>query len=226
MNRGILSIYWGDEADLPISRLQKSLKRFHPELEHKIVKIDVPDSNPTSLNQKAKMMDLSPFDETLFLDIDTVVMGGLDFGFNKAVEYGIALSICEAPWARRYSKIFNGDEVEYNTGVIFFTKKAKIIFEEWKKLADTLDSEIIAVNEKGIYRMAANDQGSFAMAIEKTKFNPFVLPINWNFRPIWNKSFWGPIKIWHDYSNPPDILEKMNQYYEGKDSIIQYHQSK
>ncbi len=225
MSRGILSIYWGDEAKLPIQRLCNSVKQFCPDLRHELIKIDAVSGNPKSLNQKAKMLELSPFEETLFLDIDTVVLGNLDFGFEKARKYGLALSICEAPWARRYPKLFSGDQIEYNTGVIFFTKKAESVFNEWKRIAHIVDSSIVGVNENGIYTMPSNDQGSFAQAIENIGFNPFILPLNWNFRPIWHKSFWGPLKIWHDYSDPPLVISELNKYYENKDSIIQYHQS-
>lgn len=222
--RGILSIYWGDENKLPLARLKASVKKFHPNLEHKIIKINAESGNPFSLNKKAAMLDLTPFDETLFLDVDTVVMGNLDFGFYKAKEFGIALSICEAPWAKRYPNLFQGDEIEYNTGVIFFTKKASKVFHEWNNYAKNVDSTIVGIDDSGIYKMPSNDQGSFALAVENTQYNPFVLPFNWNFRPMWHKSFWGPIKIWHDYSDPPKVLEELNEYYEQKNSIIQYHQ--
>lgn len=223
MSRGILSIYWGDESKLPIERLKASLRKFHPDLPHKIIKVDAPGGNASSLNKKAAMLDLSPFEETLFLDLDTVVMGKLDFGFEKAKKFGMAIAICESPWGKRYPKIFTGDEVEYNTGVIFFTKKAKPVFDKWKELAETIDSSIVAVGEQGVYVMPANDQGSFALAIEQTGFNPFILPLNWNFRPIWHRSFFGPIKIWHDYSDPIPFFDELNAYYETQDSIIQYH---
>jgi len=224
MTRGILSIYWGDESKLPIERLKASVKKFHPELPHEIIKVDAPSGDPSSLNQKAAMLDLSPFEETLFLDLDTILMGNLDFGFEKAEKFGMAISICEAPWGKRYPKIFTGDEIEYNTGVIFFTKQVKSVFDEWKALAKTIDSAIIAVGDQGIYTMPANDQGSFALAIESTGFNPFILPLNWNFRPHSHNSFFGPIKIWHDYADPPPFFEELNAYYSNKDSIIQYHQ--
>ncbi len=224
MSRGILSIYWGDESKLPIERLKASVKKFHPELPHEIIKVEAPSGDPRSLDRKAEMLDLSPFDETLFLDLDTVVLGNLDFGFEKAKTFGMAIAICEAPWGKRYPEIFYGDEVEYNTGVIFFTKKAKPVFDSWKELATTVDSSILGVNDQGIYTMPANDQGSFALAIERTSFNPFVLPLNWNFRPMWHRSFFGPIKVWHDYADPPQFFDELNSYYLSKDAIIQYHQ--
>jgi len=224
MTRGIISIYWGDAAKLPIDRLKASVNKFHPELQHEIIKVDAPSGVSISLNQKAAMFDLSPFDETLFLDLDTVVLGNLDFGFQKAQQFGLALSICEAPWGRRYPKIFTGDEIEYNTGVIFFTKAAKVVFDKWRELATSIDSSILGVNDNKLYTMPANDQGSFALAVEQTNFNPFILPLNWNFRPQWHRSFFGPIKIWHDYSDPPLFFEELNAYYSSQDSVIQYHQ--
>lgn len=224
MSRGILSIYWGDESKLPIERLKASVKKFHPELPHEVIKIEASIGQASSLNRKAEILDLSPFEETLFLDLDTVVMGRLDYGFEKAKAFDMAIAICENPWGRRYSNIFFGDQVEYNTGVIFFTKKAQPVFEEWKRLAGQVNSEMIGVDNGEIFKMSANDQGPFALAIEQTGFNPFVLPLNWNFRPHWHKSFFGPIKIWHDYSDPPPFFEELNAYYSNKDSIIQYHQ--
>jgi hypothetical protein len=224
MTRGILSIYWGDESKLPIERLKESVKKFHPELPHKIIKLDVLTNDISNLNKKSAMLDLSPFDETLFLDIDTVVMGNLDYGFQKAQQFGMAIAICEAPWAKRYTKIFSGDEIEYNTGVIFFTKQAAPVFTQWKELASSVDSSVPHVINGQLQIMPANDQGSFALAIEKSGYNPFVLPLNWNFRPHSHNSFFGPIKIWHDYNNPPPFFEELNTYYSNKDSIIQYHQ--
>jgi len=224
MSRGILSIYWGDASKLPIERLKASVKKFHPDLPHEIIKVEAPWGDASSLNQKAAMRDLSPFDETLYLDLDTVVLGNLDFGFQKAAAFGIAIAICEAPWGKRYPKIFTGEQIEYNTGVVFFTKKAEPVFDKWKELAKTVDSAIVAVGDQGVYTMPANDQGSFALAIEQTGFNPFVLPLNWNFRPQWHRSFFGPIKVWHDYADPPAFFTELNTYYSTKDSIIQYHQ--
>jgi len=87
-----------------------------------------------------------------------------------------------------------------------------------------VDSSIPMVVDGRITTMPANDQGSFALAIENTGFNPFILPLNWNFRPHSHNSFFGPIKIWHDYADPPPFFEELNAYYSNKDSIIQYHQ--
>lgn len=221
--RGIISIIWGQKEKLPLSRLLASTAKYHPELTHKVFEITTNKSGSHALKEKARMMDLSPFEETLYLDADTVVFGNLDFGFEMAMIHGLAVSICENPWARRYPQIFSGDEIEYNTGVVFFTRKCAALFEGWKKLAHELDSELVFVKDRLPVTMAANDQGSFAAAVQSMGINPFVLPANWNFRPKWQKNFFGPIKVWHDYSDPPDYLRKINEYYSGRNHVIQYH---
>ena len=224
MSRGIISLIWGDKKNLPIKRLENSIKKYHPEIPYKVFEIDV-SMNISSLNQKSKMFDLSPFDETLYLDCDTVIMSKLDFGFNKAREHNLAICIAPSPWARRYKNIFQEDEIEYNTGVIFFTKKSKSIFEKWKEYTKKTDTSSQFIKKDGKPELSSvNDQGSFALAISREKFNPYVLPLNWNFRPQWNRSFFGPIKIWHDYRDPPSYLEKLNAYYSTEDHIIQYHE--
>lgn len=222
--RGIVSLYWGDRSRLPIDRLLASTKKYHPNLEHQVIEVSSDRSGYHCLQEKAWMLDLSPFDETLFLDCDTVVMGKLDFGFEKARRHGLAMSICESPWARRYVNLFSGDEIEYNTGVMFFTRAAEPLFERWKTLAETLDTTLIHIENGRPHRMVSNDQGSFAKAVEETGFTPFVLPYNWNFRPSWHRSFFGPIKIWHDYKDPPPSLLEITRYYETQqDHVIQFH---
>lgn len=169
------------------------------------------------------MFEISPFRETLFLDADTVVFGRLDFGFIKAQEFGLACCICECPWAQRHTGV-RGEIVEYNTGVLFFSERAKPVFEAWSKLAPQIDSSITFHGPQGqIMRMPHADQGSFAAAVEEVRFSPFVLPLNWNFRPQWQLSFFGPVKIWHDYTEPPQFFAEMRKYYSQPEAIIQYH---
>ncbi len=73
-------------------------------------------------------------------DADTVVLGNLSF--DPARGCGLRLlerCICECPWARRYAGI-QGEAVEYNTGVLFFSEQAKPVFETWARLAPQTDS--------------------------------------------------------------------------------------
>lgn len=192
---------WGPNNPV-LERSLRSVKAIHPELPIHVHELP---ANSTLLD-KAKMLEFTPFEETAFLDVDTIVLDRLDFGFEMAAKHGLACCICECPWARRYGGI-TGDLVEYNTGVLFFTKAAKPIFDGWAAKARTVDSSIKFLNGQGqLAIMPYNDQAGFSLAVHEAETPPFILPFNWNFRPLWHRSFWGPIKIWHDYSDPPAQL--------------------
>ncbi len=53
MSRGILSVYWGDKAKLPIDRLKASVKKLHPELSHEIISIDAPSEQSQYFKSKS-----------------------------------------------------------------------------------------------------------------------------------------------------------------------------
>ena len=214
-SRGVLYLVWGQFDQALLDRAITSVREFHPELPVEIARLD----DDATLLDKAGMLDLTPFDETVFLDADTVVLGDLGFGFDKASRQGLACSICECPWARRYGGI-DGDIVEYNTGVLFFTKDAKPVFDAWKVRVRDIDSSIVFRRGNSLARMPLNDQAGFAMAIEDTGFNLFVLPYNWNFRPKWHKSWYGPLKIWHDYEPVPEPILQRNADQAALNAII------
>lgn len=221
--RGVLYIVWGEKGESVLQRSLDSLSKYHPELPVEVVRLSSAGDPFEMLLKKADMFDMSPFEETLFLDADTVVMGRLDYAFEKTRQFGLACCICECPWARRYHANKMGDRIEYNTGVLFFTPKAKPIFNVWKEYAGKMNSSIFFVQDEKPVRMSHNDQASFAMAVDTAGIAPFVLPLNWNFRPDWQRSFFGPIRIWHDYAAPPKYFEDMNKYYESEGAVIQYH---
>ena len=219
MTRGCLYITFdGDPRVFPaLERSIGSLRQHHPDIE-----ISEQVFAPGTLLDKAKMLDLSPFDTTLFLDADTVVLGNLDFAFEKAEQFGLACAICECPWARRFGGLHDrGDIVEYNTGVLAFTQKAAPVFDAWKRHAPTLDSSVQFRSADGVQTMSLNDQAAFALAVHETGFNPFVLPLNWNYRPIWQHTAFGPIKIFHDYSDVPKGLLEWNTDHAAPGSVFQ-----
>lgn len=221
--RGVLYMVWGSEIEATLQRSLASVKAIHPELPIEVVRLGADPNSLQSLLEKAAMFDRSPFAETLFLDADTVVLDRLDFGFEKAQRFGLACCICESPWARRYRGLASaGEMIEYNTGVLFFTAGAKPVFDLWPLLAAEIDSSsLFAKNGKPVV-MPANDQASFAAAVNRAGISPFVLPLNWNFRYEFQKSFFGPIKIWHSYWNVPPSLAPLTDYYRKPDSVIQY----
>jgi len=218
--RGVLYVVWGnnERIDSALKRSIASVKQHHPELTIHVERL----AEGGKIN-KIRACTLAPFEQTLFLDNETVVLGKLDYGFEKAEKFGLACCINECPWARRYTdKDLSGDMIEYNSGVLFFTEKAAPVFDAWKRLFPTLDSSIIHYDHTGPCIMPVADQGSFALAIEQTGLAPFVLPHNWNLRPRWHKSFFGPIKIWHSYKDVPADLVEWNKNQSSANSIIRY----
>jgi hypothetical protein len=206
--RGVLFVKWGD-VGAALDRSMASMRRLHPELPIHVH--DLPAGS--TLHDKARMFDVSPFDQTLYLDVDTVVLDRLDYAFERAARHGLACCICESPWARRHDGLRDaGDLIEYNTGVLFFTRAAGALFERWKALAPMLDAttRVTRRSDGAVIEQAHDDQASFAKAVDELRFPPFVLPLNWNFRPRWHKLIWGPVKIWHDYAEVSEGLRQWN----------------
>lgn len=222
-SRGVLYIVWGESVERWLQRSISSVKEVHPELSVEVVR--APDDGPfQGLAAKSRMFARTPFDETLFLDADTVVLDRLDFGFEKAARFGLACCINESPWAGRYDALRNHrDMIEYNTGVLFFTRKAQAVFEAWARLAPAMDSASRSVRDGKGVKMPFNDQCSFAAAVEEAGTAPFVLPLNWNFRAEFMDSFFGPLKIFHGYMDPPEGIGELNARYRTGTQIIQRH---
>ena len=214
--KGVVYLAWGEIGPV-LERSIASLKRWHPELPYTV--IDLP-AESTYLD-KAWMRDKSPYDLTAYLDADTVVMGDLSHAFLKAEQFGVALCINEVPWARRYM-CMSGDSIEYQAGIIFFDKiKSKPLFDAWVACVREVDSSSHFMTDDGIARQICNDQAGLAKAIEDTGFNPFVLPLNYNLRPSWQKSIAGPVKIWHDYSDPPTSVQAFSEQ-QANAKLIQF----
>jgi hypothetical protein len=225
MSRGVLYVVWGDRAKSRLQASVASLQKFHPDWPVHIHTLGPEFEGYRGLLEKARMNDFSPFDETLYLDADTTVMAPLDFGFEQAQRFGLACTICECPWARRYRNIQQRpDTVEYNTGVLFWVRpKTQHFFDEWKRLSPLLDSGILFYQNGQTLLSPYCDQAAFGAALESVALNPFVLPLNWNFRPQFYKSFYGPLKIWHDYGEPPQVFFELNGSYQNPNRLVDFH---
>jgi hypothetical protein len=222
MKRGILYIVWGDKVEPLLQRSMASVRQIYPDMPIEVVRGE-PDL-VRGLAQKAKMATQSPFDSTLFLDADTVVLGNLDYAFDRGEEFGLACAICECPWLRRYGPEA-GDQIEYNTGVLFFTAKSRPVFDTWQELSATAPSRSRWMTTEGQLRgLEYDDQSSFARAVRQCGFNPHVLPINYNFRPGFYRTFFSPMKIWHDPSDVPRNLAEVSAATESGKRLVQFLQ--
>lgn len=212
MKRGVLYIVWGSGADKALERSIASVKRHHPELP-----IHTHRLSHGGLKSKVIMGNLSPFETTLYLDADTVVMGNLDAGFEKAEQFGLACCICEAPWMRRYGSAHD-DMVEYNTGVLFFGKKAKPIFDLWPAESEGPSKSSWTTLDNVPRGLDFDDQAGFSRAVAKSGINPFVLPVNYNYRgDFFHKWAFTPIKVFHGYTEPPPHSVMMSESTEKGD---------
>lgn len=218
MNRGVLYIVWGNKAEQALNRSIASVKRHHPELSIHVHRLD-----QGSLKSKVVMGSLSPFDTTLYLDADTVVLGDLNAGFKKAEWFGLACCICEAPWMRRYGHE-HGDMIEYNTGVIFWHKeKAKPVMDLWPTEAEGPSKSSWTTFDNVVRGLAFDDQAGFARAVDKSGINPFVLPVNYNYRgDYFQRWAFSPIKVWHGYSEPPPHAQMISESTERGERLVTY----
>jgi len=67
-HRGVIYTYWGTKVEKELKRSLDSLKKIHPELPVEPIKLP----EGSDLVDKARMLDLSPFETTLFLDTDNL----------------------------------------------------------------------------------------------------------------------------------------------------------
>jgi len=220
VNRGVLYIVWGEKIEPLLQRSIASVRRFYPSMPVEVVRGT--EDPVRGLQQKSRMISHTPFETTLFLDADTVVLGNLDYAFDRAEEFGLACCICECPWTRRYGAI-EGDNIEYNTGVLFFSEQARPVFEAWQTMAPDCPSRSTWTTSDNRPRgLEFDDQASFARAVRACKFNPHVLPLNWNLRPMFHRNFFAPVKVWHDPHEAPEGLVKLSEACERNERMVTY----
>jgi lipopolysaccharide biosynthesis glycosyltransferase len=170
---------------------------------------------------RPRMLGDSPFDVTLHLDADTVILGNLDFAFAAAEKHGLACCISEHPWLRRYGKE-HGDLIEYNAGVIFFSKAAKPVIDRWREESYKPQPESRFMDGSSHVTLPPDDQFGFSKAIADEGCNPYVLPQNYNYRPDFMGTMFTPIKIWHSYYSVPLELARLSERCERGERLTTY----
>lgn len=197
--RGVLYMVWGDRCEQELARSLESVRKWG--LATHVVRGD----SEASLIQKSAMYGRTPFEYTLFLDSDTVLLGDPSYGFEMAERHGLCAAIAPAANAAIHWHLDEGpsDLVQYNTGVIFFSQRPLVeqLFETWQRRCDSGQR---------------NDQPGFARAVYETQINPFVLPLTWNYRAAYGQGpIFGPIKIWHSRRPLPDNIKTYNAHAHG-----------
>tara|TARA_Y100001954_G_C15609574_1_gene502176 strand:+ start:83 stop:817 length:735 start_codon:yes stop_codon:yes gene_type:complete len=192
MKRGVLYIAFGAPFMKELKISAESVKKHNPDL-HITVFTDQPfecefvdDVKIVSvrhLRPKIDYIKFSPYEESLFLDTDTVINHSLDDLYGILEKYDLALVHDLARKRKKFKDTIPeyGDIPysfsEINTGVIAFRKNQKVkeLFEQWR------------LNFYKYYNVVPWDQPSFRISVWNSDATMYVLPPEYNCRSIANR---------------------------------------
>lgn len=222
--RAILYIAWGEEhLQLAMASARSAAFMNVPAFfyTNEATAALVPDASPfervitveiVELNHLAKfyIMENLPagFDSFLYLDVDTVVLKDVTFGFEMAERHGIAMA--PAPHYsldhfHRFGRVMTHAGVPlrgqylYNAGVIFFSRRPDVmeVLKTWNDLA-------VRLVEETDYKKT--DQPFLTLAMELLAFNPYTLAPTYNYRALVGEPISGDVFLWHSYHPVPEDL--------------------
>ena len=214
LNYGITYTAWGDKAIVQAIRSAKSVAQFnyptclitdfqYDSIDNEFDHVIYTDKSLNIPTQKVFYYNLTPFDVTLYLDTDTIVINNIDFGFEAAKKHGIALTFAPATsFAEHWGLSYPSELPQYNGGVIFHSKKHHLYGSFWDWVEEAIRKEYPDIDDRG-RNPAFNDQSAMSAIIYERNISPYVLPYTWNLRPdfLMTAGF-GLIRIWHS-PHPP-----------------------
>lgn len=192
MSRGILYICHGDKYIKEGIISAESVKKFCPDLhitffcdkefESEFVD-DVKIIKPTCQRSKVSYIYDSPYDETLFLDVDVIVDYPIYDVFDILKRFDLGICHDLARKRLRYSRVMpEYSEIPYsfsevNTGIIVFKKcpNNEELFSFWKTY------------HKKYSFCCPWDQPSFRISLWKSNVRYSVMPIEYNIRSTANR---------------------------------------
>ncbi len=192
MKRGILYIAFGDNFIKEATISAESVKRHSPNIpitifSDKPINSEYVDNyaiiDPQHIRAKVDFITETPYDETIFLDSDTIIDYDISDMFELLNKYDFA--ICHDLARKRknvsslipeYSKIPYGFS-EVNPGVMVFNKSKSVMdfFDLWKKY-------FYQYQDKWPY-----EQPTFRVALWESNLNFYILPVEYNIRSKQNR---------------------------------------
>lgn len=170
-----------------------------------------PDYPDHGFFSKVRHMYKSPFDNTLFLDYDTYVLGKVNEIFAVLEHFDMAMAhdtgrSSSCPYAATIPMAFR----MFNTGVIAFKKCAAVhsVMEDWWK-------NMLHINDPW------GDQPAFMKAVwDCDALRYATLPCEWNLRFIFPQAPFGEVVILHgrplsEQVGPEQIAKKINKVTEA-----------
>jgi len=194
-NAGIVYVVYGAPAIKEAKGSLASLRLFHPGLEALIISdgdtgleaehVYHADNDVGARGAKLAVYNLSPFDKTLYLDADTVVIGPLNWGFRLLDSFDLIVAIDIAEMAKDgalHPNSFGYTQEErsmttyllpttratqFACGMLFFRKSddTKTLFDMWQ-------------DEWRKWR--SRDQAAFLRALCKNPTRMLAVPSEWN----------------------------------------------
>lgn len=192
-SRGALYVAFGEKARQLAERSIETLRAWHPDLpvaligerplgcEEQFIEAEASDDGARSA--KTRIVELSPWKQTVYLDADTEVVGSLAGGFGALTDgFELALAIndsqpslrdCPQPSPEEYeatlAALGTPDVHYYQSGLLFFRQTAAI-----RRLGERWHSEW--------QRFGAFDQPALLRAIHATPVKLWLLAAEWNCR--------------------------------------------
>lgn len=127
---------------------------------------------------KSKIFDYSPYENTLYIDCDTIIRANIIDCFDYLEYFDIAIKqrqIAYSAVGKGALKIFDGNQIvanqpHWNSGVIVFRKNAKTkkMFARWSYLQKNLNYEF--------------DQPALAQAVIQSDLRVVSLEDKWNYQ--------------------------------------------
>jgi len=160
---------------------------------------------------KTEVFDLLPpeYNSFALLDADTWILLDIMQGYERAEKFGMAAA--PAPhysldgfWGFKAALdrfgFLSRDILQYNSGVLFFTRTPKVweVLKKWHELCASAASNF-SQDQPPVF---LNDQPYLTLAMELLAFNPYTLSIAYNYRNV-GELVSGKIRIWHSRTQPP-----------------------
>lgn len=215
------AVEYAKQAKIPISVLtDENTIINNSNLDHVLRVSDSEINNNTGFGIKAFIYSKTPYETTLLLDTDALIVDqNLEFGFAMAESHGISLCIDNhyhlpsyhhAKYTLEEMGAVQDYLIQYNGGVIFLNKSKhwESMFLEWQNL------------------VSKNDfipQVALSALLFQMKLNPFVLTDAWNYQPHYKTTNQcGPVKIWHSREVSPNEESTLfyNRRPKSRDDIL------
>lgn len=195
MSRGVLYIAFGEYFVKELLFSAESVKKHNPDLHitafiDREIESDFVDEvrviDVNHLRPKIDYIDQSPYEETLFLDTDTIIDYNIEDMFELLENFDLAITHDLARKRKKYSAVMREyREIPYsfsevNTGVFVFNKNERTnkLFKDWREYFYKY------------YQYCPWDQASFRISLWKNcleGLSLYIFPVEYNIRSKANR---------------------------------------